>query len=67
MTPELTLSPEHRAFRDRVRRLVREKVEPRADEIDRTNDFPWDLVEAFKRENLLSILTPAEYGGPGMD
>ena len=67
MTPEMVLSPEHRAFRDRVRRLVREKVEARGEEIDRTNDFPWDLAEAFKSEGLLSILTPPEYGGPGMD
>jgi alkylation response protein AidB-like acyl-CoA dehydrogenase len=67
MPPKLSLSQKHHAFRERVRRIARERVDPRGDEIDRSNDFPWDLVEAFKKEGLLNILVPREYGGPGLD
>jgi len=38
-------------------------VQPRAAEIDATDEFPWDLADAFGRQGFLSILLPEEYGG----
>ncbi len=38
-------------------------VQPRAAEIDATGEFPWDLVNAFGKQGLLSIILPEEYGG----
>jgi alkylation response protein AidB-like acyl-CoA dehydrogenase len=38
-------------------------VQPRAAEIDATGEFPWDLVDAFGKQGLLSIILPEEYGG----
>jgi alkylation response protein AidB-like acyl-CoA dehydrogenase len=48
-----------------VRDLVREKVEPRAAEIDATGEFPWDIQKLFAQNDLLGIPIPAEYGGLG--
>src|SRR4030043_121095 len=38
-------------------------VQPRAAEIDATGEFPWDLVDSFGKQGLLSIILPEEYGG----
>ena len=48
-----------------VRDLIREKVEPRAAEIDATGEFPWDVQKLFAQNDLLGIPIPAEYGGLG--
>ena len=38
------LSDEQREIRELVRTLARERIAPRAAEIDRTAEFPWDVV-----------------------
>lgn len=48
-----------------VRDLVREKVAPRAAEIDATGEFPWDIQKLFAQNDLFGIPFPAEYGGLG--
>ncbi|MHB8462958.1 MAG: acyl-CoA dehydrogenase family protein [Vulcanimicrobiaceae bacterium] len=48
-----------------VRDLVREKVAPRAAEIDETEEFPWDIKELFAQNDLMGIPIPTEYGGLG--
>ena len=50
---------------DVVRQLVRERVEPRAAEIDADGEFPWDIKQLFAENDLLGIPFPAEYGGLG--
>ncbi|MGH3015316.1 MAG: acyl-CoA dehydrogenase family protein, partial [Gaiellaceae bacterium] len=39
------LSGEQREIRDLVRTLARERIAPRAAEIDEKGEFPWDMVE----------------------
>jgi alkylation response protein AidB-like acyl-CoA dehydrogenase len=48
-----------------VRDLVRDRVAPRAAEIDATGEFPWDIQKLFAENDLLGIPLPAEYGGLG--
>jgi alkylation response protein AidB-like acyl-CoA dehydrogenase len=48
-----------------VRDLVREKVAPRAAEIDETGEFPWDIKKLFAENDLMGVPIPAEYGGLG--
>src|ERR1700722_7950121 len=48
-----------------VRELVREKVAPRAAEIDATGEFPWDIQKLFAENDLFGIPFPVEYGGLG--
>jgi alkylation response protein AidB-like acyl-CoA dehydrogenase len=50
---------------DVVRQLVKEKVEPRAAEIDATAEYPADIKQLFAENDLLGIPFPAEYGGLG--
>jgi alkylation response protein AidB-like acyl-CoA dehydrogenase len=39
------LTEEQREIRELVRTLARERVAPRAAEIDESHEFPWDVVE----------------------
>ncbi len=50
---------------DVVRQLVKERVEPRAAEIDANGEFAWDIKDLFAENDLLGIPVPAEYGGLG--
>jgi alkylation response protein AidB-like acyl-CoA dehydrogenase len=59
------LTDEQREIRDLVRTLARERVAPRAAEIDKTAEFPWDLVELFREHEIFGILYDEEYGGLG--
>jgi alkylation response protein AidB-like acyl-CoA dehydrogenase len=67
MTELYRLSEEHLALRDMVRRLAVERIAPRAAEIDRTGEFPWDVKEALAETGLLGLHIPEEYGGSGGD
>ena len=58
-------SDEEAMILDVVRQLVRERVEPRAAEIDASGEFPWDIKQLFADNDLLGIPFPAEYGGLG--
>jgi len=59
------LSDEQREIRDLVRTLARERIAPRGAEIDKTAEFPWDVVELFREHELFGILFDEEYGGHG--
>ncbi|MFG6532093.1 MULTISPECIES: acyl-CoA dehydrogenase family protein [Rhodobacterales] len=48
---------------DLVRRVAREKVAPRAQEIDRTAEYPHDMFEMLKELGLFLLPFPEEYGG----
>ena len=63
--PYDVLSDEQREIRDLLRTLARERVAPRAAEIDKTSEFPWDLVELFREHEIFGILYDEEYGGLG--
>jgi alkylation response protein AidB-like acyl-CoA dehydrogenase len=59
------LSDEQREIRDLVRTLARERVAPRAAEIDKTAEFPWDMVELLREYDLFGLPYEEEYGGSG--
>src|ERR1700730_18302864 len=50
---------------DIVRKLVQEKVAPRAAAIDATGEYTQDIRELFAKNDLLGIPFPEEYGGLG--
>jgi len=62
---DFDLSPELAALQATVRRLARDKVKPRAREIDTTGEYPTDVFEAFRDAGLLGLCIPEEYGGSG--
>src|SRR5439155_977823 len=56
---------EQRELRDLVRQLARERIAPRAAEIDESHEFPWDVVELFRENDLFGLFFDEEHGGLG--
>jgi alkylation response protein AidB-like acyl-CoA dehydrogenase len=63
--PRTEAAEEEAMILDMVRQLVKERVEPRAAEIDAKAEFAWDLKQLFAENDLFGIPFPAEYGGLG--
>ena len=59
------LTDEQREIRDLVRDLARERIAPRAAEIDKSAEFPWDVVELYREHDLFGIMFDEEHGGLG--
>src|SRR5881409_3580046 len=59
------LTDEQRELRDLVRRLARERIAPRAAEIDASHEFPWDVVELFRENDIFGLFFDEEWGGLG--
>jgi alkylation response protein AidB-like acyl-CoA dehydrogenase len=59
------LTDEQREIRALVRDLARERVAPRAAEIDETHEFPWDVVELFREHELFGLFFDERWGGSG--
>ena len=62
---DLELPEEMRALQASVRRLAKDKVWPRAREIDRSGEYPTDLFEIFRDAGLLGLCLPESLGGSG--
>jgi alkylation response protein AidB-like acyl-CoA dehydrogenase len=65
--PAFALSEEHQALREAARALADDKIAPRAAEVDRTAEFPWDVYDALVKSDLQAIHIPEAYGGAGAD
>jgi alkylation response protein AidB-like acyl-CoA dehydrogenase len=66
--PDLFRLPEeHELLRESVRRLVDDKVAPRAAQVDATGEFPWDVYEVLVAAGFHALHVPEEYGGAGGD
>jgi alkylation response protein AidB-like acyl-CoA dehydrogenase len=63
--PYEPLSEEQRELRELVRTLARERVAPRAAEIDESHEFPWDIADLFREHGLYGLLFDEEWGGTG--
>jgi alkylation response protein AidB-like acyl-CoA dehydrogenase len=63
--PTDPLTDEQREIRDLIRMLARERIAPRAAEIDKSSEFPWDVVELFREHGIFGVMYDEEYGGLG--
>jgi alkylation response protein AidB-like acyl-CoA dehydrogenase len=63
----LDLSEPQQAVRQLCRGFAEREIRPRAAEIDRTDEFPWDLYKRMAELDILGMTVPAEYGGSGAD
>jgi short/branched chain acyl-CoA dehydrogenase len=61
------LSKEHELIRDTVREFAQGRVAPLAEELDREQRFPYELVAEAAELGLMGIPVPEEYGGAGAD
>jgi alkylation response protein AidB-like acyl-CoA dehydrogenase len=64
---EFSLSTEQKQIRDTVAEFVDEEVVPRAAEIDKKDEFPYDLVDEMSELGLMGMPFPEEWGGAGLD
>jgi isovaleryl-CoA dehydrogenase len=60
------LGAELEEIRQQVRRFAAEQIAPRAQQIDRSNEFPRDLWPALGAQGLLGITVPERFGGAGL-
>ena len=60
-----SLPQEFLDFRDTIRQIAKEKVAPRAAEIDEKSEYPRDLREIFAEHDLLGLPFDEEHGGTG--
>ena len=63
----LFFNEEHEMLQEMVRDFAKNEVEPIAQEIDLSGNFPNELVAQMGELGLLGIPVPEEYGGGGMD
>jgi alkylation response protein AidB-like acyl-CoA dehydrogenase len=57
------LTDEQLEIRELVRTLARERIAPRAAEIDESHEFPWDVVELYREHGIFGLLFDKEHGG----
>lgn len=62
---QFELTEEQRLIQETARRIAKERVAPRAAEMDETGEYPHDVFEAFRDVELLGLTIPEQYGGSG--
>ncbi len=63
----LELTHEQRAFQEQVERFARDVVAPRAASIDKTGEYPSDVMHAAAGQGLCGVTIPKQWGGAGRD
>jgi alkylation response protein AidB-like acyl-CoA dehydrogenase len=56
---------EHLDFRDTIRQIARERIAPRAAEIDERAEYPQDLRTLLSEQDILGLPFEVEHGGTG--
>jgi len=57
------LPDQTREYKARAREVAEKYVRPVAAELDRTGEYPWSVIAALKKYDLMGIWIPKEYGG----
>ena len=63
----LELTAEQDAFQKQIEQFAREIVAQRAAGIDKSGEFPTDVMHAAAGEGLLGVTIPKAWGGAGRD
>ena len=63
--PAYTIPQEFEDFRETIRKMVVERVAPRAQEIDEKAEYPDDVRELFASHDLMGLPFSTEHGGTG--
>lgn len=64
---DFSLAAEHRMIREMAAEFAREQVAPRAEEMERTGDYPYDIMAQMGRLGMMGLPFPEKYGGSGGD
>jgi len=60
------LTEQQLALREHARELATKKIAPHAADVDRSEEYPWDNVEALTEAGYMGMTIPEEYGGLGL-
>ena len=60
------LTEQQLALREHARELATKKIAPRAADVDRSEEYPWDNVETLTKAGYMGMTIPEEYGGLGL-
>src|SRR2546423_6394077 len=60
-----TIPQEHLDFRDTIAQIARERIAPRAAEIDENEEYPHDLRALLAEQDILGLPFETEHGGTG--
>ena len=61
------LTDEQRMIRDTARDFAKEVIAPRAEEMEATGEYPYDILEKMAEVGIMGVPFPEEYGGSGGD
>jgi len=64
---DFSLTDHQKLIRDTVRQFMETEVRPVVKELEREERFPLDLLQKLGEMGCCGMLTPEEWGGPGMD
>jgi alkylation response protein AidB-like acyl-CoA dehydrogenase len=64
---DFDLSEEHEMIRDMAWDFSREVIAPRSEELERTGEYPYDIMDQMAQLGMMGIPFPEEYGGSGGD
>jgi alkylation response protein AidB-like acyl-CoA dehydrogenase len=65
--PEIHIKPEYADFQKWARDFATREILPLAEKIDRTDEYPIQLLKKMGEYGILGISMPQEYGGLGLD
>ena len=63
---DFALNQAQRRLQETARELAKGPIAARAAEIDRTEQYPWDVVTLLKDAGFFGMTVPASYGGGGL-
>lgn len=64
---DLDLTDEHKMIRDMARDFSDEVIAPRAEDMERTGEYPYDIIAQMAELGMMGIPFSEEYGGSGGD
>ena len=62
---DFLLTEEQKKLRKLTRKIALEKILPKREYFDETEEFPWEIVKELASAGLFEVYIPAEYGGKG--
>jgi butyryl-CoA dehydrogenase len=61
------LNENQKLIQETARKYAQEKIEKIASEIDRTGEFPKEIIKEMAEMGFMGMIIPEEYGGAGLD
>jgi butyryl-CoA dehydrogenase len=63
---DFTLDSDQKLIQEMVREFATNELEPVAEEIDRSGEFPWTNIKKMAELGLMGMIVPEKYSGGGM-